>query len=259
MKIWIQSGTPLAKSDLYRPYHDSLVRHAQRVARPGTVVDFPNLGKNYPGAGRSRTHLHFVAHETIKSALRAQAEGYDAFVTNCLDLAFHELREMVDIPVVFMAQSTLAYYSQLAPNFAFLVNSERLHHYFQEVADRYGIRDRMATGGYVTFAFTDYANLWNQPQPFVEQFMQVAQELVARGATSFFPAGLYLSQWLIDQGIREVNGAIVMDPLALAIRTAETMVELRRIGIQPCRTGAWAAPSPEVRSLLAKEFGQAAD
>ena len=93
MRICIQSGTPLGTSDIYKPYFESLKRHAKRVARPDTVVEFPNLGKNYPGAARSMTHLHFVTHETIRSALRAQAEGYDVFVTQCLDLGYNELRE----------------------------------------------------------------------------------------------------------------------------------------------------------------------
>jgi len=255
VKIWIQSGTPLATSDLYRPYYESLVRHAKRVSRPDTVCEFPTLGKVYPGAGRSRTHLHFVAHETIKSAMRAQAEGYDVFLTQCLDLGFNELRELVDIPVVFMTQATLAYYSQLAPNFAFLVNNERLHHFFQEIAERYKVKDRMVPGGYVSFAFTDYANLWNNPRPFIEEFMKVAKELAGRGATAFYPAGLYLSQWLIDQGIRDVDGALVMDPLAIGIKTAELMVELERAGIKPYRAGAWAVPPAELRNMLAKELG----
>ena len=191
----------------------------------------------------------------MKSAMRAQAEGYDAFVTQCLDLAFNELRELIKIPVVFMTQSTLAYYSLLAPNFAFLVNSERLHYFFQEIAERYKVKERMVAGGYVSFAFTDYAKLWNDPQPFIEAFMKVAQELAGRGAASLYPAGLYLSQWLIDQGIREVDGAIIMDPLAIGIKTAELMVDLGPIGIKRCQKGPWAAPSDEVRELLAKEFG----
>jgi len=255
MRIWIQSGTPLGTSDIYKPYYESLIRHAQRVSRPDTVVEFPNLGKSYPGAGRSRTHLHFVAHETIKSAMRAEAEGFDAFVTQCLDLGFNELREMVNIPVVFMTQATLAYYSQLAPNFAFLVNNERLHHFFQEIAERYKVRERMVPGGYVDFAFTDYANLWNNPGPFVEAFMTVARQLAGRGAASLCPAGLYLSQWLIDQGIREVDGAIVMDPLAIGIKTAELMADLERVGIKKYKAGPWAVPPDEVRNLLVSEFG----
>ena len=199
-KICIQSGTPLGTSDIYRPYYESLVRHAAKVARP------------------------------------------------------NELRELVDIPVVFMTQATLAYYSQLAPNFAFLVNGERLHYFFEEIAERYKVKDRMVPGGYVSFAFTDYANLWGNPQPFIEQFMVVARELVRRGATSFYPAGLYLSQWLIDQGIREVEGAIVMDSLAIGIKTAELMVELEQAGIKRYSKGRWAVPSEEVRGLLAKEL-----
>jgi Asp/Glu/hydantoin racemase len=141
----------------------------------------------------------FVAHETIKSAMRAETEGFDVFLTQCLDLGFNELRELVDIPVVFMTQATLAYYSQLAPNFAFLVNGERLHYFFEGNRRTLQVKDRMVPGGYVSFAFTDYANLWNNPQPFVEEFMKVASDLVRRGATSLYPAGLYLSQWLIDQ------------------------------------------------------------
>lgn len=255
MRICIQSGTPLGTSEIYRPYFDSLQRHAQRVARPGTVVEFPNLGRNLPGAARSRTHLHFVAQETIRSAMRAQAEGYDVFVTQCLDLAYHELREMVDIPVVFMTQATLAFYSQLAPNFAFLVNGERLHHFFGELAGRYGIGGRMVPGAYVDFAFTDYAKLWNEPQPFIGQFMPVALELAGRGASALYPAGLYLSQWLIDQGIREVGAAIVMDPLAIGIKTAELMVDLAGIGIKRYAAGPWAVPSAEVRQILIGELG----
>jgi allantoin racemase len=224
------------------------------VARPDTVVEFPNLGKNYPGAARSRTHLHFVAHETIRSAMRAQAQGFDVFVTQCLDLAYDELREMVDIPVVFMTQATIAYYSQLAPNFAFIVNNVRLHHFFQELAGRYQLQARMVPGAYVDFAFTDYANLWNNPQPFIDEFMRVARPLVARGATSLYPAGLYLSQWLIDQGIRDVDGAIIMDPLAIGIKMAELKQELAPVGIKPYRAGAWAVPPEEVRKLLENEF-----
>jgi len=255
MRIWIQSGTPLGASDIYQPYYESLRRHAKRVCRPDTVCEFPSLGKAYPGAARSRTQLHFVTHETMKSAMRAEAEGFDVFVTQCLDLGFNELRELIRIPVVFMTQSTLAWYSLLAPNFAFLVNSERLHYFFQEIAERYKVKERMVPGGYVSFQFTDYANLWNNPQPFVEAFMKVAKEITGRGAASLYPAGLYLSQWLIDQGIREVDGAIVMDPLAIGIKTAELMVDLERAGIKRYKTGSWTVPSEEVRKLLAKEFG----
>lgn len=254
MRICIQSGTPLGTSDIYKPYYESLKRHARRAAGPDTVVEFPNLGKNYPGAARSRTHLHFVTHETIRSAMRAQAEGFDVFVTQCLDLGYNELREMVDIPVVFMTQATLAYYSQLAPNFAFIVNNIRLHHFFQELAGRYQLKERMVEGGYVDFAFTDYANLWNSPQPFIEAFMREAKTLVARGATSLYPAGLYLSQWLIDQGIREVDGAIIMDPLAIGIKMAELRLQLAPIGIKRYQAGAWAIPPEEVRMLLASEL-----
>ena len=208
----------------------------------------------FRSAARSMTLLHFVAPETVRSAMRAQREGFDAFVTNCLDLGYDELREMVDIPSIFMTQVTLAYYSQLAPNFAFIVNNVRLHHFFQALAERYKLTQRMAPSGYVDFAFTDYANLWNNPQSFIDEFMRVAKGLVARGATALYPAGLYLSQWLIDQGIREVDGAIIMDPLAIGIKMAELRQQLASIDIKRYQAGAWAMPPEEVRKILTTEF-----
>jgi len=130
-----------------------------------------------------------------------------------------------------------------------------LHYFFQEIAERYKVKERMVPGGYVDFAFTDYANLWNNPKPFVEEFMRVAEELASRGAASLYPAGLYLSQWLIDQGIREVDGTIIMDPLAIGIKTAELMTDLERAGVRRYSAGPWAVPPDEVRALLNKEFG----
>ena len=85
--------------------------------------------------------------------------------------------------------------------------------------------------------------------------MRVAKGLVARGATSLYPAGLYLSQWLIDQGIRDVDGAIIMDPLAIGIKMAELRMQLAPIGIKRYQAGSWAVPPDEVRKLLANEFG----
>ena len=85
--------------------------------------------------------------------------------------------------------------------------------------------------------------------------MKVAKEIVSRGATALFPAGLYLSQWLIDQNIKEVDGAIVMEPLTIALKTAEMMVDLEAMGIKRCEIGPFLAPAPEVREILNKEFG----
>jgi len=82
----------------------------------------------------------------------------------------------------------------------------------------------------------------------------VAKSLAASGATAFCPAGLYLSQWLIDQGIRTIDGSLIMDPLAVSIKTAEVMVELKQLGIEPYQAGSLTRLAPDVRELLAHEF-----
>jgi len=46
-----------------------------------------------------------------------------------------------------------------------------------------------------------------------------------------------------------------MEPLAIGIKTAESMVDLEHAGIKRYRSGRWAVPPEEVRSMLAKELG----
>ena len=52
-----------------------------------------------------------------------------------------------------------------------------------------------------------------------------------------------------------MDGAIIMDPLAIGIKMAELRMQLAPVGIKRYQAGAWAIPSEEVRKILASEFG----
>lgn len=257
MKIWCQSCTGIGTVDLFNPYYESLNKHAQRICRPDTVCEFHGQDRTLPGVDRVRTAWHLCQHGSIRNAIRAEKEGFDAFLMiSTVDAGFREIREVVNIPIVFITQAALHFSCLLAPNFAFITHDEALLHILYEMAERYGLKERMVPGAYLpNVAYTAVGDLWKNPKPYIEVFTKVARQIVGRGATLLFPSALILSQWLIDQNIREVDGATIIDPLGIALKITEIMVDLEHFGIKRCKIGAYASPPKEVQEALYKEFG----
>ena len=106
MKIWLQSGSALtsdAGTPYGRLYEQSLERHLKAMARPDT--ELKAFGIEGTPFGKDRYHASFqaVVSLMIKSALRAEPQGFDAVaVINTFDHGYYELRELLDIPVVFI-------------------------------------------------------------------------------------------------------------------------------------------------------------
>ena len=257
MKIWCQSCSGIGAGDLWSPYYESLKKHAKRICKADTVCEFYGLGKTVPGVDRVRAAWHICQQESIKNAIRAEKEGFDAFLMiSTPDPGFREIRELVDIPLVFITQATLQFSCLLAPNFAFIAPSQGLLHVLYELAERYGLKARMIPGGNLeSISYLDFKKAYEDPQPLIDAFKHAAGQLVARGATLIFPSALPLSQWLIDQNIQEIDGATIIDPLGIALKITELMVDLERLGIKRSKLGAYASPPKEMQEALYKEFG----
>lgn len=257
MKIWCQSCSGIGAADLWSPYHESLKKHAKKVCRADTVCEFHGLNRTVPGADRVRSAWHLCQQESIRNGIRAEKEGFDAFLMiSTPDPGFHEIRELVDIPIVFITQASLQFSCLLAPNFGFIAHSQGLVHVLYELAERYGLKERMISGGNLeNISYLDFKKAYEDPQPLIESFNHVAKQIVARGATLLFPSALPLSQWLIDQNIRELDGATIIDPLGIALKITELMVDLEKHGIKRSKIGAYASPPKEIQEALYKEFG----
>lgn len=119
MKIWLQSGSGLSADSgtaYGRRYEDAVAQHMAAVARPGTELGTFGIDSTPYGKDRYRAALHIVATRVIASALRAEEQRYDAVaVINTLDHGYDELRELLDIPVVFITESAMHLACQLAP------------------------------------------------------------------------------------------------------------------------------------------------
>ena len=260
MKIWVQSGSGLAKdaktASYGSHYEEFLKKHFQKVARPGTSVDLFGIEGTPVGKDRYYSSQHVVEAAIIKSALRAEKEGYDAIaVLITLDLGFHEIRELVDIPVVFNTESSLHIACMSASKFAFMTHNQPLLLRMSELPKRYGLSERMVPGGYLNLTYDDFPKMYKDPKPYIERFAEEARRVIKQGADVLLFAGNPVNMFMVEQGVKEIDGVPVLDVCGTLIKVAELMVDLRKMGISRSKRGLCAPPSKEELVQLRKLYG----
>ena len=258
MKLWLQSGSALA-ADAGTPYgkryEASIAKHMQSVARPDTELQIFGIGRTPYGKDRYRAALQIVTTEMIKNVLRAEEQGFDAVaVINTLDHGYYEMRELLDIPVVFISESSMHLACQLAPSFSFITHNAAMQLHVGELAKRYGLADRMVEGADLGLTYEDFPKAYADPEPYIDGFAEAARQAIARGAAMLMVAGNPFNMFLIDQGVRDVDGVPVLDCSTAAIKAAELMVDLERLGIRRNATGLFDPPPAEAKAAMRALF-----
>lgn len=260
MRIWVQSGSALAKGATSGfgygdRYEQALARHFQKVARPGTVVDVHGIDISPVGKDRYRASQHLVLTAMLRSALRAADEGYDALaISNTIDPGYHEFREVIDLPVVFITESAIHLACLLAPTFAFVAHNAAMLRRVGELASRYGVAGRMTEGASLEWTYDDFARMYERPEDYLRRFRSEAAEVVARGAETLLVVGNAVNMFLVEHDLKSVEGVPVLDACGAMIKVAETMVDLQHLGIGRSRGGRHPAPSKQEMAQLAKLY-----
>jgi len=246
MKIWLQSGSALSADALTpygRLYEESLARHLKYVARPDTQLQTFGIAGTPYGKDRYHTAFHRTVTLMLESVMRAEPEGFDAVaVINTFDHGYYELREVLRIPVVFITESSLYLACQLAPRVGFVTHNEAMLLHTADMAKRYGFGGRLAEGAHLGLTYEDFPKMYDDPAPYLAAFTDKARRVVARGADVLLVAGNPLNMFLVEQGLRDVDGVPVLDGCAAVVKTAEMMVDLHRLGIRRSSRGLFTSP-----------------
>ncbi len=239
MKIWFQSCGAIGTDPLWSPYEQALKEHAKEVARPDTVVELHGQEITIPGIDRYYASKNVCVVQSIKNAIRAEREGFDAFVhITTFDAGFYEIRELVDIPVVFMLESSVHFAMTLAPKFAFFTHNKWALGQLERQVQQYGLTEFMVPGDYLEgVSYLTFGDMFGHPEKYIDTITQDIKKVVANGAGVIMAASLPLSVWLIKQGITEIDGACILDQFGFIIKQAELMVDLKKIGIKRSKYG----------------------
>jgi len=213
--------------------------HAKKVARPDTVVELHGQEVTIPGIDRFYASKNVCTVQSIKNAIRAEREGFDAFVhITTVDAGYHEIRELVDIPVVFMLESSVHFAMTLAPKFAFFTHNNLILAQLERLTKQYGLGEHMVPGGYLEgLSYLTFGDMYGHPEKYIDTITQKAREIIANGAGVLIPAALPLGVWLVKQGLTEIDGACILDGFGYIVKLGELMVDLKKIGIKSSKYG----------------------
>jgi Asp/Glu/hydantoin racemase len=242
-KIWYQSFVhPIEQ----KPYIERLQAHLDAAAAPG--VTFEVHGLDPPDR-----HFHPLtefrcAAQTIRHALEAERAGYDAFVIGHFqEPGLLEIRGAVDIPVIGLGEASLLAALSMGGRLG-LVTIDPSFIDWHERQIRTHCLDRRVVGVRAVHmdlpsfmrAFTEEASYARVRADFIEQ----VRPLVSGGAEVILPAGgLPMLLFSREQPFL-IDGALVLNGIAVAVKAAEMALELKRLtGAVVSRRGTYAKAS----------------
>lgn len=186
-----------------------------------------------PAAIESDLDITAAAPGIVRRVREAEADGADAVIINCMaDPALFACREAVRIPVLGPAQSAFALASTLADRFSLLGTTARDVPFTRDMWRRYGHVQRGASVRVVdlpVLALQDEASnlLERLTEASIEAIRSDGAGALIFGCTLMAPYREELAATLEGRGFA---GIPVIDPLAVALRSAEMLI---RLGLRP--------------------------
>ena len=257
MKIWVQTATSYGYEPVWDGYGQTLLEQCRRVMRPGveaTVHGMPVMMRDI------ETYLCVEAPHQMQmftNMLRAEREGYDAFAITCSEDPFlREGREMLAMPVIGITQTAFHYAALLGDQFAVIASSYILHERYRRMLVGYGLSGRCLPGPFLLNAREEeMARALADPGPGVDRFMAAARKAIDAGASMLVPLPAFIGTCLYKAGVTEIDGVVILDPVATLIKTAELLADLQAAGVQPSRReGHFARVPREMRDAAIEKY-----
>jgi allantoin racemase len=257
VKLWYQS---LARQTESTPYGAILKKIIHSAAEPATTVHVRGVSES-AGIG---VHYRFLEyHETkevIYNAIKAEREGYDAFlIGNISDAGLREAREMVNIPVLGLSEISMHMACIMGANFALVTISNKWTPRLLENVRRYGLERRLAGVEAMNTSPLELKKAMVDPQHranIIADFTAASERLIAKGAEVIIPAGGDVIVFLAETGTYEMNRVPLVNGIVELIKMGEMAVRLKAItGRFTSKRLGYSAPSGDFLKRVRDFYG----
>ena len=244
-RLWYQSFVhPIEQA----PYIERLQGQLDAAAGPG--IRFEVHGLDPPDHLFHPLTEFRCAAQVIRHALEAERAGYDAFVIGHFqEPGLLEIRGALDIPVVGLGEATMLAALSMGRRIGLVTIDPVFIDWHERQVRAYGLEQRVAgvraihadLPGFMR-AFTDEASYAQVRADFVEQ----VRPLVQAGAEVIIPAGGLPMLLFARECPFVIDGALVLNGIAVVAKAAEMALALRRLtGSVVSRRGTYAKASAE--------------
>lgn len=267
MRLWVQVFSSRARNP---NFHEALEQHLRSVVEPGVEIEVHGTKKG--GLGEQFRFFQAIdMPDIIENVLKCKhakdANGkrrYDAFVSlNSTDPALVEAREILDIPVLGFLETTALMSCMMGKTFSLITPNPKFALSFEQKLKLYGLSERLTSIEAMNIpSLTDFRQGFIDPaahQRIMNEFDQAARRAVAAGAEVLIPCGSHAvlqARRAINENKREIDGALIVDGLAMLIKMAETAVRLQKImGTVVSRKMLYQMPDADVLEKARKDYG----
>lgn len=242
-----------------RPYVDRLLAYLREIAAEG--VEWRFAGIDPPDRYLHRMTELRCSVQAVASAIEAERGGADCVVMGHFqDAGLYEARAALDIPVVGLGETSMLYALQLGRRFGLVTIDPVFVRWHEEQVARYALDERFAGVRSMETSVELFMRAFEDDEPAADvrsQFEAQARLLVEAGAEVIVPAGGLPA--LLFQALDRfaVDGAVVLNPTAVAAKQAEVAVALHRLnGTGPARIGTFARPSDDALAEFLAQAGR---
>jgi allantoin racemase len=256
MKIWYQSFGSFSHTPNYGKALEAYVRRLG-----GERLDFEVHGLEYGDVGdQYRVFEYFDTAEIIRNVRVANRQGFDAVaIGNILDPGLLQSREISDIPVLGLCESSLMMACLVARNFSLVTVNERFIPRIEENVRRYGLWERMKGIRTMALQVEDMEEALKKPRlqkRIIKQFLDQARLLIEDGTEALIPAGGFPMLLLALADIHSVDRVPVINGIVSLVNMAEMMVRFReQTGVFISRRLSYASPEQARLDKAKKLYG----
>ncbi|MEV4943167.1 aspartate/glutamate racemase family protein [Streptomyces zaomyceticus] len=231
MRIWFHKHTVEGRLPLLDEWYRA---HLDAIAAPGTTVDIKTLpADTYPDAtpfglvGHHSAQVLFSRHFS-ESALVAEREGYDAWVIAAgQDPGLRDARHLASIPTLGYGETAFFLSALTGQRFGVLGFMPPLEEPIRANIRQYRLESSLSSYEVVPGGWDSvHRSLEGDFDQFVEVYSAAAERAARAGAEVIIPAEGIPNEILWHLGIHELHGLPVIDPAGLAVKLAETLVQL---------------------------------
>jgi allantoin racemase len=208
----------------------------QEFAASGTEVSVWDAPEG-PASIESSVEEHLAIPGVLNGVVRAEKEGFDAFIVGCFgDPGVEPARELASIPIIGPCESSLAASIPLGHKASIITVLENVIYSQWRVARVARLEERLAS---VRAVEVPVLNLATERPHVIEAFVQEGKKAIEEdGADVLIPGCMSMAFLGIAEDVQKELRIPVLNPATVALKTAELFV---RLGLSHSKR---AYPSP---------------
>jgi Asp/Glu/hydantoin racemase len=250
-RVWYQSFVHPTEQ---APYIERLQSFLDKAAAPGTRFEVHGLDP-------PDRHFHPLtefrcAAQVIRNAVEAERAGYDAFVIGHFqEPGLLEMRGTLDIPVIGLGEANLLAALSMGGKLGLVTIDPVFITWHERQVMAHGLDQRVVGVSAISADLPSFMHAFSDDASYAkvrDEFTAQVRPLVAQGAEVILPAGGLPMLLFARECPFLIDGALVLNGIAVVAKAAEMAIALRRLtGAVVSRRGTYAkAPAACVEEYL---------